>query len=157
MDSINLIKVKKIIDTRGWLGKDVIGDKGITTVFLVIQHADSETQRKYLPLMREAFAKGNAEASHLGSLEDRVAIGKGEKQIYGTQIGVDLETNISYVLPLIDPINMDKRRKEIGLQPLKEYLSMFNITWNPEEYIKELPEIEIKYKNQRDKNHKEKN
>jgi len=42
-DSINLIKVKKMIDTHGWLGPDEVGKQGAQTIFLVIQHADSLT------------------------------------------------------------------------------------------------------------------
>lgn len=148
VDSLNLKKVKKILDSRGWLGADIIGDKGVTTMFLVIQHADPETQREYLPMIREAFINGKIPANLLATLEDRVAIGKGEKQIYGTQIGGDPETNLSYVLPLIDPKNVDKRRSGVGLGPLQQYLSNFNITWNVEEYIKELPKIEKKIKSQ---------
>ncbi len=42
--------------------------------------------------MREAVKKGNANSSSLALLEDRVALRKGEKQIYGSQIGRDQET-----------------------------------------------------------------
>ncbi|MEZ5038583.1 MAG: DUF6624 domain-containing protein [Saprospiraceae bacterium] len=69
----------------GWLGADVIGNQGNSTLFLVIQHADIETQEKYLPMMRDAVSKGNARASSLALLEDRVALRKGEKQIFSTQ------------------------------------------------------------------------
>ncbi len=72
-DSINLIKIKKILDERGWLGADIIGNQGNSTLFLVIQHSDIETQEKYLPMMREAVKKGNANSSSLALLEDRVA------------------------------------------------------------------------------------
>jgi len=51
-DSINQVKVKKILDERGWLGPEVVGKRGSTAIFLVIQHADLETQLKYLPIMR---------------------------------------------------------------------------------------------------------
>ena len=67
-DSINLIKVKRIIDERGWLGVDVIGNQGNSTLFLVIQHSDIETQENYLPIMRDAVKKGNARASSLALL-----------------------------------------------------------------------------------------
>lgn len=100
-DSINLIKVKEILDNRGWLGASIIGTKGNTTLFLVIQHADLETQEKYLPMMKEAVMTGNASASGLAMLEDRIALRKGEKQIYGSQIGYDKEKGTYYVLPLI--------------------------------------------------------
>jgi hypothetical protein len=145
-DSINLIEVKKILDERGWLGADVIGYQGNSTLFLVIQHADIETQEKYLPMMREAVSKGNAEPSSLALLEDRVALRKGEKQIYGTQVGRDQETGEYYVLPLIDPENVDQRRAEVGLGTIQDYISNWGMKWDVEEYKKKLPEIEAKQK-----------
>lgn len=143
-DSINLIKIKKILDERGWLGADVIGNKGNTTLFLVIQHSNLETQKKYLPMMREAVNKGNAIASHLALLEDRVELGMGNKQIYGSQIGQDQETGEYYVSPLIDPDNVDKRREEVGLDPIQDYISGWGLTWDVEEYKKNLPKYEAK-------------
>jgi len=112
-DSVNLIKVKKILDERGWLGPDVIGNQGNQTWFLVIQHAGIEAQEAYLPMMREAVKNGNARASSFALLEDRVALKKGGKQIYGSQIGRDQETGEYYILPLIDPDNVDSRRAEV--------------------------------------------
>ncbi len=146
-DSINIIKIKKILDERGWLGADIIGNLGNTTLFLVIQHSDLETQEKYLPMMREAVKKGNAKANNLAFLEDRVALRKGEKQIYGSQIAPDPETGEYIVLPLIDPENIDKRRAEVGLGKFQDYISDFGITWNVEEYKKKLPELEMKHRN----------
>lgn len=141
-DSINLIKIQKILDERGWLGPDIIGNQGNTTLFLVIQHSDQAVQEKYLPMMREAVAKGNARPSSLALLEDRVALGQGKKQIYGSQIGRNAETGEFYVSPLQDPDNVDKRRAEVGLGTLQEYVSNWNITWDVEKYKKELSEIE---------------
>lgn len=143
-DSINLEKVSKILDERGWLGPDIIGEQGNTTLFLVIQHADLETQEKYLPMMREAVKKGNADSGSLALLEDRVALRKGNKQIYGSQVGRDQETGEYYVLPLIDPDNVDQRREEVGLGPIQNYISNWGMTWDVEAYKKKLPEYEAK-------------
>lgn len=143
-DSINLIKVTRILDERGWLGADVIGDQGNSALFLVIQHADLETQEKYLPMMREAVKDGRASSRSLALLEDRVALRKGEKQIYGSQIGRDKETGEYYVLPLLDPDNVDQRREEVGLGSLGDYVSNWGINWDVEEYKKKLPEYEAK-------------
>lgn len=126
-DSINLIKIQKILDERGWLGSDKIGDQGNATLFLVIQHSPLNIQEKYLPMMRNAVKKGNASASSLALLEDRVALRKGEKQIYGSQIGRDQVTGEYYVSPLIDPDNVDKRRSEVGLGKLQDYVSHWGI------------------------------
>ena len=143
-DSINLIKVSKILDEQGWLGRDVIGGQGNQTLFLVIQHSDLETQEKYLPMMREAVKKNNANPSSLALLEDRVALRKGERQIYGSQIGRDQETGEHYVLPLDDPMHVDERRAAVGLSPLQDYVSRWNVNWDPEAYLKQLPELEAK-------------
>lgn len=141
-DSINLIKVKDILDKRGWVGPDKVGAQANMTLFLVIQHSDLETQQKYLPMMREAVKNKNAQASALALLEDRVALGEGKKQIYGSQIGNDAKTKKNYVLPLEDPDNVDKRRQEVGLGPISEYVKYWDIVWNVEEYKKMLLEIE---------------
>jgi hypothetical protein len=143
-DSINLIKVTEILDKYGWIGSDKVGGTANQTLFLVIQHSDLKTQQKYLPMMREAVKKKNASGSALALLEDRVALGEGKRQVYGSQIGRDNSTNKSYVLPLDDPDNVDKRRAEVGLGLLADYVKRWDIVWNVEEYKKILPEIEAK-------------
>ena len=133
-DSINLIEIQKILDERGWLGADVIGNQGNSTIFLVIQHSPLEVQEKYLPMMREAVTKGNARASSLALLEDRVALRKGGKQIYGSQVGRDKETGEYFVSPLEDPENVDKRRAEVGLGPIASYISNWGMTWDVQKH-----------------------
>lgn len=141
-DSINLIKITHILDTKGWVGSDKVGSQANQTLFLVIQHSPLKTQEKYLPMMREAVKKGNASANNLALLEDRVALGQGKKQVYGSQIYRDEKTNRFYVAPLIDPDNVDKRRAEVGLEPIAGYVTNWDIHWNVEEYKKQLPELE---------------
>ncbi|MFP7656955.1 DUF6624 domain-containing protein [Chryseobacterium proteolyticum] len=145
-DSLNLIEVKAILDKYGWLGPDVVGNQGNNTLFLVIQHADLETQVKYLPMMREAVKNGKAQSGSLALLEDRIALRQGKKQIYGSQIGQDPETHAFYVSPLEDPDHVDKRRAEVGLPPLAEYVTHWNMKWDPEQYKKDLPNLEAKEK-----------
>ncbi|MCD0468157.1 DUF6624 domain-containing protein [Flavobacterium sp. JAS] len=140
-DSLNLIKVSKILDERGWLGKDVIGSQANQTLFLVIQHSDLKTQQKYMPMMKEAVKKGNAKASSLALMEDRVSLRESHKQIYGSQISM-IPGVKAFVLPLDDPDNVDKRRAEVGLGPIADYVKKWNIVWDVEAYKKELPELE---------------
>jgi hypothetical protein len=145
-DSINVLKVTSILDKYGWLGADVVSPQGNMTLFLVIQHSDQATQEKYLPMMREAVKNGKAQGSSLALLEDRVALGQGKRQVYGSQVGRNPETQKYYILPLEDPDNVDKRRASVGLQPLAEYVIRWNITWDPEQYKKDLSEMESKQK-----------
>ena len=142
-DSLNTTTVAKILDKYGWLGEDKVGNKGNTTLFLVIQHANLKTQQKYLPVLRKAVKSGKARASSLALLEDRVALREGRKQIYGSQLSSIPDNPSKYYLsPLIDPDNVDKRRASVGLQPLAEYVKRWDIVWNVEEYKKQLPQYE---------------
>ncbi len=137
-DAANLKKVTAILDEYGWLGQDIVGKKGNLAIFLVIQHSDRTTQEKYLPMMREAVKHGNATASSLALLEDRVALGQGKKQIYGSQIGLNKITGKYYILQLEDPENVDKRRADVGLAPIQEYVKHWGIIWSIEQYFKDL-------------------
>lgn len=133
-DSINLLKVTAILDEKGWVGPDKIGSQANQTLFLVIQHSNLATQQKYLPMMREAVKNKNASGSSLALLEDRVALGEGRKQLYGSQIGMNRETGKYYVLPLEDPDHVDERRAAVGLGPLADYVMRWEIKWDVAEY-----------------------
>jgi len=141
IDLSNLSVVEAVLEQHGWLSADQIGSTANSTLFLVIQHSKQATQEKYLPMMKQAVADGNASARSLALLEDRVGLGKGELQVYGSQIGTDSETGEMYVLPLIDPDNVNERRASVGLGPLEEYIAHWNLEWDVEAYKKKLPEL----------------
>ena len=126
-DSLNLIKVKKILDEHGWLGPDSIGDRGNTTLFLVIQHSDLKTQEKYLPMMEDAVEHGQAQMSQLALLVDRIEMGNGRPQIYGSQV-----TNVNgkpVFYKIADEAHVNERRAEAGLEPIEEYAQHFGIVY----------------------------
>lgn len=141
-DSINLIQVEDIIEKYGWLGYKDIGDQANSTLFMVIQHSNLKTWQKYLPIMKDAVANGKAKSKELALLEDRLDLFEGRKQNYGSQIFWSFTKKKYCILPLNDPDNVDKRRAAVGLPPLADYVSNWNIKWNIEEYKKELPQIE---------------
>ncbi len=126
-DSINLIKVKTILDKYGWLGADSIGEQGNTILFLVIQHADLKTQEKYLPMMKEAAKNKKLPTSSLALLIDRIEMRNGRPQIYGSQVSLKDGKYAPYLI--IDEVNVNKRRAEVGLEPLEVYLKRFNIDY----------------------------
>jgi hypothetical protein len=133
-DSINIIKVEKILDEHGWLGEDIIGEDGNRTLFFVIQHAELKVQEKYLPMLREAVKNKNAKPSQLALLEDRIAMRNVKEQTYGSQTKIDDKTGKSYFTPIKDPENVDIRRANVGLPPMSEYAKTFNIIWDIEEH-----------------------
>jgi hypothetical protein len=149
-DSINQVKVKAILDKYGWLGISKIGNQCSSTLYRVIQHSDLNTQEKYLPLIREAVKNKEAKPRDLATIEDRVALRQGKKQIYGTQVGQDKKSLKYHLSPLEDPDNVDKRRAEVGLEPLsivlESYFETWHLKWDVEQYKKDLPTIMEMYK-----------
>ncbi|MBN4070951.1 hypothetical protein JYT72_00445 [Crocinitomix catalasitica] len=133
-DSINRLKVQWILDEYGWISWRKIGGPASSTLFLVIQHSPLPVQQKYLPIMRDAVRKGNAAGSSLAMLEDRVALAIGDRQIYGSQINQDRETGEYIVSPMIDPENVNSRRAEVGLGTIEEYVSIWDIIWDAEQF-----------------------
>lgn len=130
-DSINLGKVKSIIDKYGWLGPEEVGDIGAMTIFLVIQHADSLTQVTYLPLMREAVQKEKALPQNLALLEDRVLMKQNKKQIYGSQTQRNDTTGKYEFWPIEDEANVNKRRASVGLEPIEKYAKRLGVDYKP--------------------------
>jgi hypothetical protein len=127
-DSINLIRIKDVINTYGWVGPDEVGKKGAQTIFLVIQHADSLTQVTYFPIMQEAVRKGKAQPQHLALLEDRILTNQGKEQIYGSQVRANDKGKYEF-FPIKDEPNVNKRRASVGLDPLEEYAKNFDINY----------------------------
>ena len=141
--AINERKVKVILDKYGWPGKDIIGEQGNWTICNVIQHSDNEIRIKYLPMMRQAVKEKKLHPRFLVRTEDRIATERGDLQIYGGQMKYYPETKSFNVWPVYDPVNIDKRRAEIGLEPISEFLKRrFNFEWNLEEQIKRTSEFE---------------
>ncbi|MGI9525747.1 MAG: DUF6624 domain-containing protein [Weeksellaceae bacterium] len=147
--------VSEIINKFGWLGSDEIGSEANQTLFLGIQHIDDlVVQNKYLPILKEAVKNGKAEPWHLAYLTDRILMNQGKKQIYGTQTIISRNSESSYVIPIQNPEKVDDLRKEIGLEPLNEYLNEQGLSWDIDEYYKNLPRIEKLYMKRKNKKSK---
>ena len=126
-DSINQVKVISILDKYGWLGEEVVGEHGNNALFLVIQHANLKTQEHYLPMMLQAVKDGKAVASSLALLIDRIEMRNGRPQVYGSQI--TRENGNFVVYRIIDEVNVNNRRAEVGLEPLEKYVRHWNIDY----------------------------
>jgi hypothetical protein len=81
-------------------------------------------------MLREAVKNGKAQANLLAMLEDRFLFKNGGKQIYDSQIGMNQETGAYYLLPMIDPDNVDERRRDVGLGKIQDYLTNWGLVWD---------------------------
>jgi hypothetical protein len=128
-DSVNLDLVTDILRRHGWQGPDEVGERASMAIFLVIQHSDSLTQVTYLPMMRAAVKEGKARGEDLALLEDRILTNQGKPQIYGSQVKMDPSGKASF-FPILDEVNVNKRRASVGLGPIEEYARYFHIDYH---------------------------
>ena len=142
--AINEKKIIDLLDNQGWPDMAIIGEQGNHTVCNVLQHSSMAIRQKYLPMMREAVKQNHLQPRFLARAEDRLATDRGELQIYGGQIKFYPETKTFNVWPIFDPENVDKRRAEIGLEPMADFLSSrrFQLEWDVEEQIQRTKEFE---------------
>ena len=100
----------------------MVGIDGGTAAWLIAQHADFDVEyQERMRLMRPLVNAGEADASEMAYLVDRVAVNNGEPQGYGTQIGCGPDG--AEPAKIADEANVDDRRAEVGLDPLADYLA----------------------------------
>ena len=63
----------------------MIGQKGSAAAWLIIQHAPLSVQEKYLEAMKTAAKRRDLSWAPVATTIDRVRIGEGKLQLYGTQ------------------------------------------------------------------------
>jgi hypothetical protein len=128
IDQDNLQRLEKIVANGGWPKLSVVGQKAASAAFLIVQHADLATQQRYLLVVRQAVTAGEARASDLALLEDRVLVGQGRKQLYGSQLQSDGKGGWQFY-PIEDEAHVDERRRSVGLPPLTDYARLFGVEY----------------------------
>ena len=133
IDKQNLIKVVSLIENCGMPTTKEVSKKQINTIWLVLQHGDNANRKKYFPLLKKAAENGDLNKSDIALMEDRILWEEGKPQIYGTQVSQNRETKKHELYELANPETVDKRRAEMGLQPLQGYLELYDIEFNVEQ------------------------
>lgn len=117
-DRASTARLHEIIAQYGWPGKKLVGADGAHDAWLLVQHADKDLalQKQCLALMQPMIASGEVTAIDVAYLDDRVAVAEHRPQTYGTQFGPDGDPR-----PMVDPANVDARRKAVGLGTMAAY------------------------------------
>lgn len=121
VDRDNTAWMKGVVDRHGWPGQSLVGERGAHCAWLLVQHADLDRpfQKRCLALLRDASA-GEVKPQELAYLEDRVLVGEGEPQRFGTQLRIADGRLVPQ--PIEHPAGVDACRAEVGLPPLAEYV-----------------------------------
>lgn len=136
VDSLNIKRVEEIITEHGWPIYSMVGKVAADGAFMVIQHSKTTIQKKYLSQLLDAAKKKEASGESVALLKDRIMAAEEHYQYYGTQVfqiknpQTGKLSRFTYY-PIKDEGNVDVRRKEMGLIPLKDYLKKFGIDYVP--------------------------
>lgn len=129
INKINLIVVENIIKQYGWPKFSEFGTLACRNAFFVIQHSMVGSQKRYLPMIKEACINGDAEWSDYALMKDRVLKMENKPQIYGSQIDQNLLTHNYELYPIEDETHVNKRRDSVGLGPIEDYVKQFGISY----------------------------
>jgi len=108
-------QLKKLASTRGsaWPTRSVVGSLGVHAVYLL---ADSDTSLARVVLHRLMEAgPSESPAADVATLEDRLRVLNGRKQLYGTQFRIENDKVV--LAPMEDSAHADLRREDAGLPP----------------------------------------
>ncbi len=121
-DEARTYRLEEIIDEYGWPTFDLVGKKGANAAWIIAQHSDfyPQFQANALKLIRAAAEEGQASWGNVAYLQDRVAVGRGNKQTYGTQIRC-VKGRAKLATPLVDPDGVDRLRADADLESLDDY------------------------------------
>jgi len=124
IDAENLAWLKADLKQHGWPKKSVAGENADSAAWLITQHAvtDHVFMQEVLSLLEPLVAQGETEKGTYALLLDRVAYHDGRPQRYGSQ-GVCSAPHKWSPFPIDNPSDVDKRRSEMGLPPMAEYVT----------------------------------
>ena len=147
IDAENSKWLQKQVEEHGWLSKTLVGEQGAQDAWLLVQHADQNRrfQRMCLDLMLE-MPEGEVAPKNIAYLTDRVLVAEGKPQRYGTQIS--MEDGEPSVGDVEDPNNLDKRRADVGLGPIDEYIERIKKVYSP---ANSMPDRKSENKDQSDR------
>jgi KDO2-lipid IV(A) lauroyltransferase len=123
----NAERLAAIVDSHGWPGRTHAGEDGAAAAWRVAHHsiATPALQRRFLGLVAEAAARGEATPLQAAMLEDRVRHLEGRPSLHGTLLDWDGAGRLSPG-PVEAPEGLDARRAAVGLPPMAEALASAN-------------------------------
>lgn len=127
IDVKHTARLRQIVADIGWPTISKVGQQASLMAWLLVQHADHDRdfQRTCLALMR-AQSGGEVSPQNIAYLEDRVRVGAGRPQLYGTQFHTNQQGDLE-PLPIEDQEQVDIRRAQVGLSTLAEYASLIQM------------------------------
>lgn len=123
-DHRNQELVISIIEKCGMPTLKVVSQKQMNAIWLGLQHSTKKIRKKYFPQIEKAVENGDLSKQQYTLMKDRMLMDEDKPQIYGSQI------KNGKLYKLENPETVNERRKEMGLEPIEDYLKYFDIQSN---------------------------
>lgn len=124
-DHRNQELVISIIEKCGMPTLKEVNQRQMDAIWLGLQHSTEEIRKKYFPYVEKAVKNGDLSKQQYALMKDRMLMDDGKPQLYGSQI------KNGKLYKLENPTSVNERRKEMGMEPIEDYLKYFHIQFNP--------------------------
>ena len=121
VDVENQEYVANLLDKQGI--PSGLSDDAYSAIFLVVDHAELNYQKRYYKFIKRATHNGLIKQSDANTLYDRIMMHSNRRQLYGTQTksntriieGQPLPHPTAYLWPVRRAQSLDKRRHKAGM------------------------------------------
>ena len=122
----NVTDLKVIIKENEWVDRKKFGDSIDYDARVLVQYADFDApfQKEMLGLLKKLYPQGRTNPQNYAYLYDSLAAADGKSQLYGTQ-GRCAGPGEWKPLPIADEAQVEKRRADVGLEPLSAYAARY--------------------------------
>jgi hypothetical protein len=128
----NLEELEVLLQEKGWPKRSEVGPEAAGAAFFVIQHSNAEAQQKYISMFEKRCRENEANCNQYALMFDRMRMNQKLPQRFGTHQYLDpSEGRTDELYPLEDESRVDEWRKELGMEPLRDYLIRSNINYKP--------------------------
>jgi hypothetical protein len=122
-------ELKQIVDQKGWPTISMVGIEASNAAMLVLTHTpDHAWQLQLLPTLEQLADAGKIDPSGLALVVDKELVSQGQLQRYGSQFKAVNGGMAMYGVE--DPDQLDKRRAQALLSPMKEYRELLEQTYH---------------------------
>ena len=123
-DHRNQELIISIIEKCGMPTLNEVNQEQMDAIWLGLQHTENKYRIKYFPLIEKAVKNGDLSKEQYALMKDRILLDEGKPQIFGSQI------KNGKLYDLEEPETVNKRRQEMGLEPIEDYLKRLDITFD---------------------------
>ncbi|WP_430391736.1 DUF6624 domain-containing protein [Dyella sp. 20L07] len=122
VDAANIKRIKAIVDQYGFPTADMVGRNGVSAMFFLAEHAETDTafMNRVLKLTHPLVENGQLGHQAYALMVDRQLVLQGKPQIYGSQ--TKIENGHSVPSPIADPAHLEERRAAMGMGTEADYL-----------------------------------